>query len=545
MQQSKGKVLIQANAGRLERTWMTVITAAILGLTGTALSQVSGNISPATITIDGNLFGDGGTDWVVDSVTNVDPAQLIDGTIAVGIDTDGSITGLITGAAKQGHWRGVRIADGIAGGEQNIFLTGGKENDTTTWNVGAGSVGSAKYDATQAYLANNQTFLYFGMERRGNNGTTAFDFEFNQNAPANLSGFIPTRTVGDVLFTFEMSGSGNSGSATPHYFTWNGTAYIEGSIPGVQTAINNAPTQAAPWGYVNSKGNWVLGFLDNFEFAEASVTLTQAFPNFNVCGQVAYVQVRTRSSATATSDLKDTTHIFPFIFGGPSAEATYTNDCFGDFGFDATGSKDASGGTSLTYAWTFSPPAGVVLSGCSGSGTTITGPDASGNYHATGLVGCVHTTATSKTDINATLVVTQTGTSCSATNGPTVVTVVPQLQPTATKKSANGVTLSVTVTGSSAGADYTVWEKSVDGGATFAPVIGSQVNGSGPNDLSYSGFDNDVSGDVIVFTLNGDSYRGILRQVQFRLHAYVSLGTLQCDNVSTTVTVKKVVAVDP
>jgi len=63
------------------------------------------------------------------------------------------------------------------------------------------------------------------MERRGNNGTTAFDFEFNQQAPT--SSYLPTRTVGDVLFTFEMQGSGGSGSATPHYYVWNGSAYIE------------------------------------------------------------------------------------------------------------------------------------------------------------------------------------------------------------------------------------------------------------------------------------------------------------------------------
>jgi len=244
MQQAKGRVLIQANAGRLERTWIAVITAAILGLTGTALSQVSGDISPFNITITGNILNDG---WVAESNPNSDGPSRVE-SIAIGIIPN--VSGAVGGT---GHWRGVRIVDGIATADQNIFLTGGKENDTTTWNVGAGSVGSAKYDITQAYLANNQTFLYFGMERRGNNGTTAFDFEFNQNAPANLSGFIPTRTVGDVLFTFEMQGSGGSGSAVPHYFTWNGSAYVEQSPPSsVATAINNAPTQAAPWGYVNS-----------------------------------------------------------------------------------------------------------------------------------------------------------------------------------------------------------------------------------------------------------------------------------------------------
>ena len=104
-----------------------------------------------------------------------------------------------------GHWNGVRIVDGIDGADQDIFLTGGKENDLSTWNIGPGTVGSSKYDITQAYLANNQQSLFFGMERRGNNGTTAFDFEFNVLAPNPATPLVPTRSVGDVLFTFEMN----------------------------------------------------------------------------------------------------------------------------------------------------------------------------------------------------------------------------------------------------------------------------------------------------------------------------------------------------
>jgi hypothetical protein len=37
------------------------------------------------------------------------------------------------------------------------------------------------------------------------------------------------------------------------------------------------------------------------------------------CGNSTFVQVRTRSSATETSDLKDTTRIFEFHFDGPDA----------------------------------------------------------------------------------------------------------------------------------------------------------------------------------------------------------------------------------
>src|SRR5207302_8946619 len=116
------------------------------------------------------------------------------------------------------------VVDAIASSDQDSCVKGGKEDDTTTWDVAPGSVGSSKYDITQAYIANTRfataytanfptgfkNVLYFAMERRGNNGTTAFDFEFDQLPP--ISQFVPNRTDGDVLFTFEMTGSGTSGS---------------------------------------------------------------------------------------------------------------------------------------------------------------------------------------------------------------------------------------------------------------------------------------------------------------------------------------------
>jgi hypothetical protein len=309
-----------------------VATGATVLLLCTALaapavwSAVTGNVGAAGIEIDvpANLYpGAAGVDctgtpddWVEDCDPNTDTASLVD-SIATGIEP--GVTGKAGGT---GHWNGVRIVDGIAGAENDIFLTGGKENDVSTWNVGAGTVGSSKYDATQAYLANNQTDLFFGMERRGNNGTTAFDFEFNQKAPDGGTGtYIPERTEDDVLLTFELNGSGGSGSASAHYFTWNGSAYVEDDLPaGTVASINDSTsTPAAPWGHVDSKGKWVGGNLARFEFGEAKVPLL-ALPGVSVCGGKAFVQVRTRSSAKDTSDLKDTTKIFEFLF--PSVSVT-------------------------------------------------------------------------------------------------------------------------------------------------------------------------------------------------------------------------------
>lgn len=336
---------------------------------------VSGSIHPNAIEIDNsaNVYpGDGNAniknsgatlDWVKDSLANTDTPSLID-SIATGIKTTAPDQ---TGAAAFGHWNGVRIVDGFGGGDQDIFLKGGKVNDEETWNIGPGTVGSSKFDATQMYIANNQTNIFFGMERNGNNGTTAFDFEFTQNAP--LSPYVPNRSDGDILISFELQGSGGaSGSVQTYIFRHNGTEYAplcdddtttngtgQGDCPaGLFTSINGInPTPAEPWGYVDG-GSWGLqpGFALRM-FAEAQVPLS-LLPGVSTCGGSGFVQIRTRASSALGSDAKDTTKIFEYSFGGPMAAGALTSGCGLNIGYDAAGSVNSTGGTTgLTYEWRF------------------------------------------------------------------------------------------------------------------------------------------------------------------------------------------------
>ena len=347
---------------------------------GVVQQGIGGNIHPLAIQVDGpaadspgaDLFPDAGTplnagaqaDWVKDLSAN-------SGTNCLGADGVAScIEANVTGATGgTGHWNGVRIVDGIGGNDQDIFIKGGKENDNATWDIAPGTVGSSKYDMVQAYLANNQTQLYFGMERAGNNGTTAFDFEFNQVAPMSSASCpqdpkIPCRTQGDVLFTFEMQGSGSSGSAVPFVFTWDGSAYVASSAAGIFSSINNSTTtKGGPWGHVDSHGNWALGNLDRFTFAEASAPLS-LLPGVNACGGTAYVQVRTRSSSTVTSDLKDTSKIFQFTFLGVTGGASLTPSCLEGFSFAASGSGPNGPIADAGCAWSFSN--GQTSTSCSG-----------------------------------------------------------------------------------------------------------------------------------------------------------------------------------
>ncbi len=510
------------------------IFAAVAG--GAWLSfAVVGNIQPLAIEIDrpsANLYPSnnvGFVDWVKDSLTNTDTPSLVNN-IATGIKPNE------TGASGgTGHWYGVRIVDGVDGAEQDIFLNGGKENLTNTWNIGAGSIGSSKYDITQAYLANNNQKLFFGMERRGNNGTTAFDFEFNQLPPINS--YFPNRTTNDVLFTFEMQGSGGSGSATPHFFIWDGTKYQEQIPPpsSLVSSINQADIPAAPWGYVDSKGKWVLGNIPRFEFAEASVDLTQTFPNFVPCNTTAYVQVRTRSSATDTSDLKDTTKIFEFSFGGPQAVPQLATTCSPQFTYDATSSINSNGGTNsgLSYLWNFTPPAGVTL-----TGSGITGPDGSGVYHSTNTTGTVDVGLVGiSATIDATLIAIESG-SCSNVSSVVSITVANSLTAAITNKTMNGSNLSVTLAGSAPGATSVQWQRL--GASNWVNIAGAVSNS-----LTYSNFQSDATGVVTNFDVGTDPYQGQVYEVLLRFLATRTNSTTTCNATSAPIKVKKIIGVDP
>ncbi|NUP10161.1 MAG: hypothetical protein HOW73_29270 [Polyangiaceae bacterium] len=340
---------------------------------------VAGNIHPDKIEIDGpsagaDVFDNQGTplngqgkDWVKDSLANAGTNCL--GSDGIATCVQAGVTGA-TGAT--GHWNGLRIVDGIGQNDQDIFVQGGKENSTATWTIQPSTTGGSKFELTQAYLANNQSNLFFGMERAGNNGTTAFDFEFNQNPPIsdqcpdNDNPLIPCRTNGDILFTFEMRGSGGSGSAAPFVYTWNGTTYVQ-STPtpaGVMSSINQVAADAAPWGRVDSHDAWVLADFEKFMLAEATAPIT-LLPGVNSCGGTAYVQVRTRASATPNSDLKDTSKVFEFQFNSLSGSAELTPSCAQGLDFEASAldaNNDPVDGATCT--WTFSD--GTTQSGCSG-----------------------------------------------------------------------------------------------------------------------------------------------------------------------------------
>jgi hypothetical protein len=509
----------------------------------------NGNIHPNVIEIDGqsgagddpahqaaNLFPVNGSDttckvnslvknsnatvdWVKDCTTTYTQAALCN-SVALGIAplgsgafTNGCTGGIPTGVAGgKGSWYGVRLVDGSDGQDQDIFIKGGKENSPEEWQVGPGSIGSSKYDFTQGYLANNNTTLFAAFERRGNNGTTAFDLEFNKIAPHvnPLNASVPTRTAGDILLTFEAQGSGSSGSVTVHCFVWNAATnhYDEqdiSNVAGILTSLNNnTTTKSEPWGHVNSQGNWTLENLERFTLAEVCVPLSLLGVNGSACNISRFVQIRTRSSSTDTSDLKDATHIFPFSFGGPVARGSVTpGNCNQTFAFDAsTSTNSAQGTTGLTYCWSFSTDKGTLTTGtCPGSSNTLTASTATGTVKVCGVPsGEVATiTAAIKVVENGTCSDT---TACNNTQSGIIAEVNgPTPAPSACLKAKCDGTFDFSG-GNSSGSFTNLWTFTVQSGVVLS---GGGVSSCGANCYSTT----QASGTVTISNFGGNNPAGI------------------------------------
>lgn len=329
--------------------WLALGAGVAAAVAGLAFGQ-EGNITPESIEIDASAnlvdnnnggLNNGTVDWILDDEDNTGTDCLVGG---IAECNEADVTAHPQGV---GRWNGVRIVDFAASADNDIFLGGSKFDDPASWVVGAGNIGGSKFDGSQAYLANNASHLFFGMERLGFNGTTAWDFEFNAKPP--LSAYVPDRSVGDVLFVYETSGSGGSGSVTPFIYTWDGGQFVAiNPIPaGIHATINTAAVAAGPWGYRDTKGAWQLGSLPKFTFAEVGLPIGEGGIELPVdpanCSQSAWVSIRTRASNEFTSDMKDAFPIFEYQFSGLSVSAMKTDEDGDTFEVTVTGS--ASGGS--------------------------------------------------------------------------------------------------------------------------------------------------------------------------------------------------------
>jgi hypothetical protein len=200
----------------------------------------------------------------------------------------------------------------------NAFGQGSKE-DSPVPSVVSGSIPPNKSDLTRFYVnkefINGKFFLYLAWERSNVLGNANMDFEINQVATPSSNGVTPNRTAGDLLITFDFTqGGGNpvlgqltwvtSGSTSQCFASnslpcWgnhvdlSAAGEAEGSVNTGTVHDNNPP----PAGGFNLPG---------LTFGEAAIDLTDAgIFQSNVCAHFGSAFLKSRSSSSFTSELKD------------------------------------------------------------------------------------------------------------------------------------------------------------------------------------------------------------------------------------------------
>ena len=219
------------------------------------------------------------------------------------IDTNANLK--VDDAAPSIDWASVteiRRADLDSGSGDNSFGQGTKE-DSAVPSVVDGSIPPNKSD-----------LKFFGVYQEGSTstgflnlywsrvqdpqGTTNMDFEFNQSSTLSSNGVTPVRTAGDLLIIYDLSNGGTVPTLAKS--TWSGTAW---GAPVTLNGTNSAGsinTSAIPAAEADG-----LGAHSARTFGEAQLRLSSIFPNPNQCASFGSAYLKSRSSDSFTSALKD------------------------------------------------------------------------------------------------------------------------------------------------------------------------------------------------------------------------------------------------
>src|SRR4051812_36998128 len=201
--------------------------------------------------------------------------------------------------------------DKASGTTDDAFGQGSSENDADPTIV-AGSIPPNKSDLKTFGLYSEVTatgkYLELFWSRVQNpSGTTNMDFELNQKAcepaatPTNCStnGVTPARTVGDKLITYDLANGGTV--PTISIRTWSGSAW---GAPMDMTAAGNALGSVNETDLTAAESDGI-GPLDAFTFGEAAISFDAIFPNPQTCGALGSAFLKSRSSTSFNSEIKD------------------------------------------------------------------------------------------------------------------------------------------------------------------------------------------------------------------------------------------------
>jgi hypothetical protein len=209
--------------------------------------------------------------------------------------------------------------DQPSGPTDNAFGGGTKEDDPNV-TVVTGSIPPNKNDLTRFYIGSEfsggSNFLYLAWERAINIGNANMDLEINQNATTGFTGTTTgpvtlNRTAGDLLVTYDFSGSG---SPSLHLLTWvtsgaTSQCFSSNSLPcwgnrvdltgNSEGAVNTATvTDPVPPGAPRT--------LTTGLFGEAAINLTAAgvFPP-GTCEAFGSAFLKSRASSSFPAEVKD------------------------------------------------------------------------------------------------------------------------------------------------------------------------------------------------------------------------------------------------
>ncbi|MBC6607576.1 T9SS type A sorting domain-containing protein [Hymenobacter sp. BT188] len=185
--------------------------------------------------------------------------------------------------------------------------------------VGTGSGGPQKNDITNTFLHSREIggklWLFFAAETRSVNGASYLDFEYNQAGAKVIGnqlvgqGLVNGRTVGDFLLVVNYTGGGNKPVIGVRTWLASGTWSAERSVStlGAFITTNTANVDAvAPNKSFTTEGapSSTSGALQMVE-GGINITDVEGLDDLNQCTPLATITVKTRSSPSYTSELKD------------------------------------------------------------------------------------------------------------------------------------------------------------------------------------------------------------------------------------------------
>ncbi|TCK08774.1 MSCRAMM family protein [Marinobacterium mangrovicola] len=227
---------------------------------------------------------------------------------------------------------GLRVAtDELTGSGDDSFKGGTKEDtvnpDTTTGSIPNNKSDLLHFGGYQETNINGDFLHLFWTRVQDPSGTTLMDFEFNAgntlHNPTSTGVQFPVREKGDVLIEYKLA----QGGITPELFMYlwleeaaDGTCEANNKYPcwgeqvnlsaagiaigSINTSIADGDGITAPPPGDPTGTPVLIGSFDPYTFGEASIDLSQLFPE-GQCRSFGYAHLKSRSSDSFTAQMKD------------------------------------------------------------------------------------------------------------------------------------------------------------------------------------------------------------------------------------------------